>query len=185
MSDIIIKEIRAGNRKAFKLFFESRYDSLVTYANGYLFDIAASEDVVQDIFVHIWENAGKISINTSIESYLKISVRNKCLNYLRACKVTDSLKVLEINARLFAEYDAWEDIQEEEQTIICNQLLKSIDTLPKRMQEVVKMRFMGEYSYKEIAEKLGISINTVKTQLKRARIRMTEVIAVLFILLNN
>lgn len=75
---------------------------------------------------------------------------------------------------------------EEDQLIIHNQVLKVVEMLPSKMQRIVRMKYIENYKYVDIAEELGISVNTVKTQLKRAKIRIAEqLITVIAVLLTK
>lgn len=179
----IISEIRKGNQKIFKEFFTENYENLVVYANSYLFDNQASQDVVQDVFIHLWEKAEDIKIETSLLSYVRAMVRNRCLNYLKSIKIIDNFGLLKTNIHLITEH-VFETAEEDDKKIIYHQIIKIIDTLPERMQQVVKLKLSGNYTYKEIAEELGISVNTVKTQLRRARGKITGLITGVLILLK-
>ncbi len=181
--NLIISEIQKGNRKVFKTFFDKHYGDLVTYANGYLFDKDSSEDIVQEVFIYIWEQANKINIETSLKGYIYSMVRNRCLNYLKSIKITDSFEILEFNINLITEH-VFNSASEEDKTIVYHQILKIVDTLPEKMQQVVKLKFLHNYKYTEIAEELNISVNTVKTQLKRAKSRITELLSAILILLQ-
>lgn len=179
----IISEIRKGNQKIFKEFFTENYENLVVYANSYLFDNQASQDVVQDVFIHLWEKAEDIKIETSLLSYVRAMVRNRCLNYLKSIKIIDNFGLLKTNIHLITEH-VFETAEQDNKRIIYQQIIKIIDTLPERMQQVVKLKLSGNYTYKEIAEELGISVNTVKTQLRRARGKITGLITGVLILLK-
>ncbi len=183
LMNIIFTEIQKKNQKVFKNFFSKNYDGLVRYANGYLFDIAASEDIVQDVFIYIWENAENINLTSSLNGYLSAMVRNKCLNFLKSLKITDDCKILEFNFQLVTEYD-FDTTSESDKKIIHHQVLKIVDTLPEKMQEIVKLKFISNYKYAEIAEELNISINTVKTQLKRAKVIISKMLISVLILLD-
>ena len=82
--NLILEEIRKKNEIVFKNFFDKHYKELVVYANGFLFDKDASEDIVQEIFIYIWEHANKLNIETSLKGYLYTMVRNRCFNYLKS-----------------------------------------------------------------------------------------------------
>lgn len=179
----IISEIRKGNQEVFKEFFTENYEHLVAYANSYLLDNQASQDVVQDIFIHLWEKAEDINIETSLLSYVRAMVRNRCLNYLKSIKIIDSFGLLKTNIHLITEH-VFETAEESDKKIIYHQIVKIINTLPERMQQIVKLKLSDNYTYKEIAEELGISVNTVKTQLRRARGKITELITGILILLK-
>ncbi|GAA4298739.1 RNA polymerase sigma-70 factor [Aestuariibaculum suncheonense] len=181
--NLVLKEISKKNEKVFKTFFDSHYNGLVAYANGFLFDTESSEDLVQEVFIYIWENASKLNIVTSLKSYLYAMVRNRCYNYLKSIKVTDKYKVLEFNINLITDH-VLDAAPEEEKMIVYHQILKIIDTLPEKMQQVVRLKFIENYSYQEIADELNVSLNTVKTQLKRAKSKITEMISLVLVLLE-
>ncbi|WMI64174.1 RNA polymerase sigma-70 factor [Aestuariibaculum sp. YM273] len=181
--NLILEGIRNKNEQVFKTFFDSHYNGLVTYANGFLFDKEASEDLVQEVFIYIWENASKLNVVTSLKSYVYAMVRNRCFNYLKSIKVTDNYKLLEFSADLLAEHVV-DTASEDDKKIVYHQILKIIDALPEKMQEIVRLKFIQNYTYLEIAEELGVSVNTVKTQLKRAKLKITEMIAVVLVLLD-
>ncbi|MDY7394334.1 RNA polymerase sigma-70 factor [Aureibaculum sp. 2210JD6-5] len=183
-SDLIIRQINNNDRVAFKGVFQLHYDDLVRYANNYLYDLAASEDIVQDVFIYIWEHSSKIKIEKSLNSYLHIMVRNRCLNYLKALKITDNSNFLELTASLITE-NTLDNFLDDDKKIIYNQILKIVESMPDKMQKVFKLKFLSGYKYAEIAIELGVSINTVKTQLKRAKFKINESISIILILLSN
>jgi len=110
-------------------------------------------------------------------------VRNRCLNFLRSIKITDNYDFLEFNINLITEH-VFDSTDDEDRKIVYHQILKIVDTLPERMQQIVKLKFLHGYKYAEIAEELDISINTVKTQLKRAKSRIIELVTSIIILLQ-
>ena len=173
--NLIIEEIKKGNRQVYRTFFNKNYKALVAYANGYLFDLAASEDVVQEVLIYIWESSENINIQTSLRGYVYTMVRNRCFNYLKSIKVTDNYDFLEFNISLITEH-VFDSATEENKKVVYHQILKVVDSLPDKMQKVVRLKFLHNYRYKEIAEELGVSVNTVKTQLKRAKFKISEMI---------
>lgn len=181
--NIVIKELRNQNKSVYKNVFNHFYKGLVLYANNFLYDQQASEDVVQEVFISLWENAKNIEIKSSLKAYLYAMVRNKCLNYLKSVKITDDLNVIDLNSMLVLDEDL-DLISEEEKTILYNHILKIIDTFPESMQQVFKLKFIQNYKYEEIADELGISVNTVKTQLKRAKMKISESLVILVALLS-
>jgi len=181
--NLIIQEIRKKNKNVFKTFFNRHYEGFVIYANGYLYDTQASEDIIQDVFIYIWEHADKININATLKGYLLTMIRNRCLNHLKAIKITDKLNFLEFNINLITEH-VFDSATEEDKDVVYQQILNLVDTLPEKMQQVVKLKFLHNYKYAEIADEMDISINTVKTQLKRAKFRISELITSLVIILQ-
>lgn len=181
--NLILDEIGKRNRKVFKIFFNQHYKKLVIYANGYLFDKHASEDVVQEVYIYIWENAEGMNIKTSLKNYLYAMVRNKCLNYLKSIKITDSYDYLELNISLITE-QVFDSSSDDDKQIVYHQILKIVDNLPDKMQQIVKLKYLHHYKYLEIAEELGVSVNTVKTQLKRAKVKISEAVTIILVLLQ-
>ena len=181
--NIVLKELQNQNKSVYKNVFNHFYKGLVLYANNFLFDQQASEDVVQEVFISLWENAKNIEIKSSLKAYLYAMVRNKCLNYLKSVKITDELNVIDLNSMLVLEEDL-DLISEEEKTILYNHILKIIETFPESMQQVFKLKFIENYKYEEIADELGISVNTVKTQLKRAKVKISESLVIILALLS-
>ncbi len=109
-------------------------------------------------------------------------VRNRCLNFLKSIKITDDANVLDMQSMLSDEYNL-DVFSSEDLKVIHHQLLKIVEGLPTKMQQIVKMRFIENYKYVDIAEELGISVNTVKTQLKRAKLKITQQMALILSLL--
>lgn len=181
--NLIIDEIKKGNRQVFKNFFNKNYEDLVIYANGYLFDKQSSEDVVQEVFIYIWEKPDKINITSSLQAYVYRMVRNRCLNFLKSLKITGNFDVLEFNISLITEH-VFDSASEDDKEIVYHQILKIVDSLPDKMQQIVRLKFLHDYKYKDIAAELDISVNTVKTQLKRAKIKITDSLTCILILLE-
>lgn len=182
--NLILQEIKNRNRNVFKTFFNKNYEAFVIYANGYLYDKAASEDVAQEVLIYLWEHAHKIDIQSSLKAYLYTMIRNRCLKRLKAIKITDNTRFLDFNINLITE-QVFDSTTEEDKQIVYQQLLKIVDTLPEKMQQIVKLKFLHNYKYADIAQELNISINTVKTQLKRAKIKITEAITIILVLLQT
>jgi len=159
--------------EAFRFFFEKYYTDLCNFINLYLNDSVAAEDVVQDVYVVLWKKKKEIHIETSVKSYLLKASRNKSLNYLRDEKVR-----LNILARLGKEAEAssenFEDALENSQleTII----EKAVKSLPEKCREIYLLSRDQKLTYKEIADKLGISIKTVENQMGNALKKLRELL---------
>ena len=166
---LIFNEIKKGNREVYQSLFDSYYEALVGFAENYTFDRQASEDLVQELFIYVWENAAKVEIHTSLKSYFYQSVRNRCLNYLKSLKLEDRKNLLYINALLNTD----DDVEFFEPEIL-DQIRASIDELPEQMATVFRLKLFEGMKQKEIAEELDVSVNTVKTHLKRARVKLRD-----------
>ena len=166
---LIFNEIKRGNRDVYESLFESYYESLVGFAENYTFDRQTSEDLVQELFIYVWEHASKVEIHTSLKSYFYQAVRNRCLNYLKSLKVEDRKNLLYINALLNTD----DDVEFFEPEIL-DKIRDSIDELPDQMAKVFRLKLFEGLKQQDIAEELDVSVNTVKTHLKRARVKLRD-----------
>ncbi len=149
----------------FEDLFKSHYDELCAYANKYLADIDAAEETVQSLFVKLWENRNDITIDKSPKSYLYTATRNACFNQLRHLKVKEEYK--EHNKRVL-ELSNYSVDEEYQATELDEKIKKSIAALPEGRRKVFFLSRFEGMKYKEIAEKLQISIKTVENQMGSA-----------------
>lgn len=154
-------KLKDGDEQAFKVLFEKYYSSMCLFARQYLKDHELAEESVQDMFVRIWERRQALNIETSVKHYLFRSVRNHCLNQIQheKIKLQYASKVL----------DAASHEIDPEQYYIEVDLLKRIETsinsLPPKRKEIFRLSREQGLKYKEIAEKLNISVKTVEAQM--------------------
>ena len=182
-SKVILGEIQKKNHFVFRGLFDDLYHELVVYANGYLFDKDSREDVVQEVFANLWEKSNKIDIEANLRSYLYAMVRNKCLNVLKAIKITHTSKITELISNNEAGYSPdW--FPEDDKQLLYEQVLQVIDNFPLKMRNIAKLRFVDNYRFNEIAEELNVSVNTVKTQLRRAKMRLGKLVVFVAILFS-
>ncbi|QXP70951.1 RNA polymerase sigma-70 factor [Polaribacter sp. R2A056_3_33] len=169
---LLIAQIKKKDTVAFKKCYDLFFQDLVVSANRYVSDFSVSEDIVQEVFVYIWEHSEKIEIKTSLKAYLFVMVKNRCLNHLKSIKITDNQDYIEYSRSLIDRVEIL-NFTEENNTLYLK-VLAIVDEMPLKMQKIFKLKFIEEYKYNEIAEELNISLNTVKTQLKRARVKINN-----------
>ncbi|MCU4174200.1 RNA polymerase sigma-70 factor [Carboxylicivirga sp. N1Y90] len=164
----IIKLIEEGDLKAYKSLFSEYFNSLVQFASGYVFDKEVTKDLVQDVFIYLWENHSQLKIK-NLKSYLYTAVKNKCLHYINHLNVRDKHKVFIVNNYLELHDDAIDYDPE-----LIKQIKAVLEALPKEMKRVFKAKYFYDLTVPEIAEDLSISPNTVKTHLKRAKAALRD-----------
>ena len=157
----IFRRIREDDREAFKSLFDTYYASLCHYASHYLNDDSLSEEVVQELFVKIWEKRKSLDIDTSVKSYLFRAVRNGCLNQIQHDKVV-KLHANKLKEALTTD-DPADDYLITPEMIL--RLEEGINSLPEKRREIFRLSREEGLKYREIAEKLNISVKTVEAQM--------------------
>jgi len=179
-ANIAVKELKNGNEKTFEWIFKTYYRALCFYAEGLIGEKEAAEEIVSDFFLKLWENRETINITTSLQAYLYKGVFNNSLKYLDHIKVLR--KYREHALYMMENHDLFQPQTEDPLSILISRevtakIEKAIDTLPAQCKEVFSLARLDGLSYQEIAEKLGISINTVRTQITRAMTKLRESLA--------
>jgi RNA polymerase sigma-70 factor (ECF subfamily) len=161
----IVDGIVEGDEMAFEGLFKSHFAELTVYATRFVEDMENAEEIVQDIFFNLWNNRLKLNINTSIKAYLYTTVRNTCLNLIKHKKVES--KYREHFSRQLHEDELqpedWMDGNE-----LQDKITATIEKLPPERKKVFMMSRFDNLKYKEIAEKLEISVKTVENQMGKA-----------------
>ena len=153
--------LKSMSKKEFKELFDHYFNALCVFGNRYLHDSSISEDIVQEVFIKLWNDQKTFSHANAIKTYLYTSVRNTSLNHIRDTAIADK-NISQANLETEEEFS--NHIIEEE---TFNQLYAEIKNLPASAQEVMLLALNG-LKNQEIADELGVSVNTVKTQKKIA-----------------
>lgn len=174
MEEQLIKKLRKGDEKAFRLLYDRHYVLLCRFANQILNNAALAEEVVDDVIFYLWEHRSEVEIRYSIRAYLMRAVRNRCLNELQSQSHREELHLssfLSPESMDFLDFLFVDDKQplgmllEQE---LEDELKRSIDELPLECRRVFYKSRFEQKKYEEIAEELGISVNTVKYHIKNA-----------------
>jgi RNA polymerase sigma-70 factor, ECF subfamily len=154
----------------FRLLFRELYDPLGRYAYSLVPDHDIAEDIVQEVFVRIWEKHQAIIQSSQARSYLYKAVRNSCFNHLGAQKrmPLTSLSDTELEDEGSITWSVSEEPDEEGIPNYRELLKKGIQQLPEKCREVFLLSRSGNLSNQEIADNLGISIKTVNNQTWKA-----------------
>ena len=162
MGESLLIDIQSGNAGAFEEVFNEYYSSLCRYALKYVDDPDESEEIVQNTFVKFWNKRESIRITGSLKSYLYQAVKNESLNQLKHLKVVKSYEGSQQN-----KYQS-----DESDTLVAKELQNKIDgslaKLPAERKKIFLMSRNEGLKYREIADKLGISIKTVENQMGKA-----------------
>lgn len=170
---------------AIEQIFQKYYEYLCNIIYRYLRDGALAEDIAQDVFMELWRKHSSIRIQTSLKAYLKRAAVNKTLNFIRDNKISfdgeDELPGLQGNM-----VSATAQMEAEEMQLLINQ---AIDELPERCRMIFLLSRFEDMTYKEIAQKLNISVKTVENQISKAlkvlRDTLGPFLSIVFLLIGS
>jgi RNA polymerase sigma-70 factor (ECF subfamily) len=158
----------ADDVRAFEVLFREHYASLCRFADHYLRDRGAAEDLVQDLFAALWMDAALREVRGSVRAYLFSAVRNRALNVRKRRLVErewqrheSAPEVRELHRAPARPDDLLAGAERDQR------LAGAIAALPERCRLVMQLRWRDELSYAEIASILGISVKGVEIQLSR------------------
>ena len=163
MAEPQVKDLQEGGIASFRAVFELHFENLCSYACTILRDMDEAEDVVQNVFLKMWEKRDSLLITHSVRSYLFRAVHHQCLNQLdhrviRQRHQDHSLR--EHSADMQPPEVFPEELEERVKTAIAG--------LPDQCRRIFVMSRYEELRYAKIAEELGISVNTVENQISKA-----------------
>ncbi|MDC6367646.1 MULTISPECIES: RNA polymerase sigma-70 factor [Flavobacteriaceae] len=166
---MIPQELAMLTLKEYKILFQKLYTSLCLFSNKYVENLEVSKDLVQEVFIKVWEDKIEFQNENTIKAYLYTAVRNKSLDYLKSKRYrsTQSLPIQEIEKLETEPFFLREVLILETSNI----LEEAINTLPNRCAEIIRMSIRS-FTNMEIAKELGVSINTIKAQKKIAYKRL-------------
>ena len=152
--------IVGGDVNALRRLHDKYYNQLWLWARNFIHDKTVAEEIVSDCFIKLWDHRKQIMIERSLKSYLFLMVRNGLVSYSRNTK-----KNLSISLDDLPDMPNEESINEQE---FYTDLYDAINKIPEQRRKILELAVFDSLTYKEIAERLEISVNTVKTQMGRA-----------------
>ena len=161
----LVEELRNGSHVAFRQLFDCYKGRIYAFLFSLLRSHDEAEELLQNVFVKLWEARERLDKSLSLNAYIYKIAKNDALNYMRqkAYRIALEREFLTKNS------NADEDL---ELSLIGKDLEKYvnslIDDIPSRRREIFLLKYRQKMSYKEIAMQLGISENTVDTQLRKA-----------------
>jgi RNA polymerase sigma-70 factor (ECF subfamily) len=159
----IVQAIKQGNEESFRKIFHAYYEGLCQYAFTLLRDMDDAEDIVQSMFLKIWEKRETLVISHTIKAYLYKAIYHQCMNQFdhRAVRLKFQEKNKADQLSLVQSPDVFPNELEE-------RIIAAINTLPKQCRTIFMMSRYQEMKYAEIAKALDISVNTIENQISKA-----------------
>ena len=166
-------------RKEIEHIYHLYYPELVRFVERYIPDKGVAHDFVSDAFLRLWEeyeDETKKFDQTHVRAWLYKVIHNAVVNYLRDLKIQDKHHVLLAEAMLLAEPEDPAENDDSEAHII-KQVNDAIDQLPPQCRKIVRSISLEGKKYQEVADELGISINSVRTQILRGFKKLREILS--------
>lgn len=148
------------NTQSFEKIFREYYADLVVFSNKFVKDLEASDDIIQELFISLYEKNNQIELTNGIKPYLFKAAYNRCISYLR------ETKPIPLDSSSNDAIEEFRDILQE--TEFESHIYAEIQKLPNRCREVFVLSRFKDLSNDEIANKLNISKRTVETQISKA-----------------
>lgn len=155
----VVRQIRAGNSVTFEQLFRAEYQGLVTYLSRTIGTVWDAEELVQRVFVQLWERHEQFAPKTNVRTYLYGAARHAALNHFRATRRANpsGAENTSVSSDLLMEMSELE-----------RAAMAAVEQLPPRAQEIWTLHREHGLTVAEVARQLGISTNTVKTHLSRS-----------------
>lgn len=159
----LIQRLRAGHAEGFEELYELFFSSLSVYAYKIVADAEVAKEIVQELFIYMWDQKQEINIRISLRSYLFQSVHNRCLNYVKYLAAEERRKEkysLTIPSEMY--HDQLESLEFEKE------VFDFIETMPEQCRKIFKLCRFEQKTYAETAQILGLSVKTVEVQMGKA-----------------
>ncbi|MBV8252478.1 MAG: sigma-70 family RNA polymerase sigma factor [Chitinophaga sp.] len=169
LAENVVDRCKKGDVRAFRELYDSYSAAMYNICLRMTNHVSDAEDILQEAFIQVYRSIGKLERGASLSAWIKRIVVNHCLNYLRKKKVyfeeVDDVEVSEDNG-----------VDEAQFSYTVAAIKSAIHTLPTGYRTVLNLYLFENYSHKEIAEMLGISESTAKTQYMRAKEKVRQIV---------
>lgn len=159
--EFLIQLSKRKDKEAFTIIYNKYHQYLYALAYRYLKDSEMAEDAVQQVYVKLWEMIHVIDIEINLKNYLYSMTKNHILNQFRSRKEMICINIM--NAQQEIVDDEPDIVSVIEDAELSDLLQVGIENLPNQKKEIIKMKIQEHKSNQEIADEMGLSINTVKS----------------------
>lgn len=179
--------LRKRDPHVYEIVFKKYYQTLVMFVSRHVGDKDVAEDIIQDVFFKLFKDSHSLPENVQLKSWFFKVARNAAVDYLRHLQVEDKHKFLMAEAMISIS-----DIDGEIDEQLATKVNQAIESLPGQCRLIIKLNVLEGKKYQEIAEELGITINTIRTQVSRGYKKLRDILSeevdsavLLFMFLKN
>jgi RNA polymerase sigma-70 factor (family 1) len=167
MQENTILKFRNGDIKAYRALFIKLYPVMCLFSKKIIQSYDDAEDIVQEVFIELWNQRQRFESIEQIKAFLYLSVKNRCLNFLKHLKVKEKF----VGTTLAADGQFFEEHILESEVI--QNIYNAVNDLPEQRKQIIILSMQG-LKNNEIAEDMQVSVNTVKLQKKIAYKQLRE-----------
>jgi RNA polymerase sigma-70 factor (ECF subfamily) len=165
--------LKSGDEASYKKLFLEYYQPLTAFAFKFVADLDTAKDIVQSVFIKIYEKRERLLVEQSIKSYLYRAVSNACINHIKKENIRSA------HHSAYAEEMADAFFHDSmEQTEAEHKIFKALNDLPPQCRKIFMMSRLDNRKNRDIADELSISIRTVETQISNALRTLKKVISI-------
>ena len=150
-------------KERFKARFLAHYPRLCRIAYGYVSDSDDAEDIVQELFIHVWDKDKDSLTDSEFAAYMTVAIKHRCINFLR--KRQEDTVSIEDNPGVASNLP---DEETEDESSKEKRLQAALATLPPKCRDIFLLAKLKGMKYREIAEQLAVSEKTVENQMSKA-----------------
>jgi len=161
----LVEKLKNNSKSAFSVIFLTYYQDLVRFAFRFTKNADLSEEIVQDVFVKVWEERSTLEIHHSLKSFLLKSVQNLSIDRLRHLNIVNKYASLVLDNPILSENATENYVLRDELEL---NYIRAMEKIPAEYADVYRMSRVEAQSYHEIAQKLGVSVRTVEVRIGKA-----------------
>ena len=162
---LLVIRIRNDSKDAFRLLYDRYNKKLYYFSLRYLQDKEEAKELVQSIFINVWEHRKSLDETMSVKSYIFRSTVNYIYNYLKKKAIRARFVEAELQKGELQSYHTYDQIFFHD---LENSINSIVETLPPQQQKIFQLSRFEGLSHEEIAKRLDLSIRTVENQIYRA-----------------
>ena len=167
-----ISGLRKRDTQTYEVVFKKYYQPLVMFVMRHVGNEDVAKDIVQDIFFKLFESSRSLPDNFQLKSWFYKVARNAAVDHLRHLQVEDKYKFLMAEAMINVP-----DMDEEIDEQVYDKVNLAIESLPEQCRLIIKLNVLEGKKYQEIAEELGITVNTIRTQVSRGYKKLRDILS--------
>jgi RNA polymerase sigma-70 factor, ECF subfamily len=170
-SNQLFEQIQNDNENAFELLYKRLFPRLKDFANRIVRDEDIAKDIVQDVFIKLWEKKKEIKL-INIEAFIFKVLRNQCISHIKNLKIVENVKINLSDLQYAEELYRIDFIKNEPYLLVEKELQLEVEkvmkSLPDQCKNVFHLSRIEGLKNREIAERLGINIKNVERHITRA-----------------